>query len=113
MSEQNNIPPQNSTMAVISLIAGILGWTLVPFFGALIAVVTGHMAKREIRESNGRLAGDGLATIGLVLGYASLGLTVLGVCLFIVIFVFGISIPFCMIPFANDLGFLLAPLLGN
>ena len=36
MSEQNNIPPQNSTMAVISLISGVLGWTVVPIFGALI-----------------------------------------------------------------------------
>ena len=59
----------NSQMALISLIAGILGWTILPGIASIVAIVTGHMAKREIRESNGALGGDGLATIGLVLGF--------------------------------------------
>jgi hypothetical protein len=38
------------------------------------------MARNEIRESNGTLGGEGLATAGLVLGWIGVGLTVLGLC---------------------------------
>lgn len=77
----------NSQMALISLIAGILGWTILPGIASIVAIVTGHMAKREIRESNGALGGDGLATIGLVLGYLSIGLAVLAICVAVGFFV--------------------------
>jgi hypothetical protein len=74
--------PQTSTTAIISLIAGILGITAFPIIGAIIAVITGHMAKGEIARSGGALGGAGLATAGLILGYVGVGLTVLGVCVF-------------------------------
>jgi hypothetical protein len=32
---------------------GIIGWVLLPLVGSIIAVITGHMAKKEIRESQG------------------------------------------------------------
>ncbi len=72
---------QNSSMAIVSLIAGILGITLFPFIGSIIALITGYMARKEIRESGGALAGDGLATGGLVLGWIGVGLGVLGICI--------------------------------
>jgi hypothetical protein len=78
--------PQNSTMAIISLVAGIAGWVILPLIGAIVAVITGHMAKKEIRASGGRLTGDGMATVGLVLGYAQLVLTVCGICGFVAFF---------------------------
>jgi len=53
---------------------GILGWTLIPIVGAIIAVITGHMAKKDIRHSDGLLGGDGIATAGLILGYSNLAL---------------------------------------
>jgi hypothetical protein len=70
----------NSTTAIISLIAGILGLTAFPIVGSIVAVVTGHMAKGEIARSNGTIGGGGLATAGLILGYIGLGLFVLGLC---------------------------------
>lgn len=79
MSEQYY--PENrktSTMAIVSLIGGIAGWTIAPFIGSIVAVITGHMAKNEIKASAGTLDGDGLATVGLVLGYVSLGLALVG-----------------------------------
>jgi len=76
----------NSTLAVTSLISGIVGWTFVPILGSIVAVITGHMAKNEIRKSNGELAGDGMATAGLVLGYASLVIGICVVCLVVVLF---------------------------
>ncbi len=61
-----------STAAIISLISGILGWTFVPWLGSLVAVITGHMARAEIRRNPETLEGDGLAIAGLVLGWAML-----------------------------------------
>lgn len=70
------IRPTCST-ATISLVFGILCWFLLPFVGAVIAVITGHMARAEIRRSQGALEGDGMAVAGLVLGYVHLGLALL------------------------------------
>ena len=64
---------------------GILGWTLVPIVGGIIAVITGHMAKKEIRQSDGLLGGEGFATAGLLLGYSNLTLG-LCVCLALILF---------------------------
>ena len=73
---------QTSSLAVASLVSGILGWTLLPFIGTVVAIITGHMARAEIRRSNGRLEGDGMAVAGLVLGWVSAALVLVG--LFIV-----------------------------
>ena len=70
---------QTSSLAVISLVAGILGWTLLPFLGSIAAVICGHLARSEIRRAPDRLEGDGLAVAGLVLGYLSIALGVLAV----------------------------------
>ncbi len=85
--------PQNSTMAMVSMIAGIVSWVLAPFIGSLIAIITGHMAKREIRESNGQLGGDGMATAGLVLGYLQLVPSILCICAVGIALAAGVSIP--------------------
>lgn len=94
MDEQQNSPPPapytppaapaapgkpTSSMAIISLVAGILGWTLAPWLGSVVAIITGHMARAEIRRSNGAIEGDGLAITGLVLGWASIVVTVLAI----------------------------------
>lgn len=70
---------RDSSLAIASLICGIAGWLFVPFLGAIAAIITGHLAKKEIRESNGMLDGDGMAIAGLVLGYTQIGLILLAV----------------------------------
>jgi hypothetical protein len=77
---------QTSTLAVVSLVFGILGWSLLPFLGSLVAVVCGHMARGEIRRAQGALEGDGMAVAGLVLGYLVIGLSVLAVLAVILFF---------------------------
>ena len=90
----NETPAPTSTLSLTSLIMGILGWIFLPIVGAIIAVITGHMAKKEIRESKGLLGGDGMATAGLVLGYSNIALGLCG-CLAVIlipgllVFVFG------------------------
>ena len=84
----------NSNMAIASLVLGILGWTPIPTLGAIAAVITGHMAKKEIRESVEDLGGDGMATAGLILGYANIVVTLCGCLIFAGALALGISIPF-------------------
>ncbi len=74
------VPPTN-TLALVSLISGIAGWTIVPFLGGIIAVITGHLAKNEIQRSPGTATGQGLATAGLILGYISIALGICFLCL--------------------------------
>ncbi len=57
---------KTSTLSIISLIAGILGIFLI---GSMIAIICGHIAHSEIKNSHGKLSGNGLATSGLILGY--------------------------------------------
>lgn len=77
---------ETSTLAIVSLVCGILGWTLLPMLGSLAAIITGHMARSEIRREPGRLQGDGLAVGGLVLGYVAIGLGILAVAIFVLFF---------------------------
>jgi hypothetical protein len=83
---ENQPTPPNSTKAIVSLVSGIIGIFLIPFIGSIVAVVSGHMAKREIRDSAGTLGGDGLATAGLILGYAGLVLWICIICLVVAFF---------------------------
>lgn len=88
-----NVP--NSSLAVVSIIAGILGFTLFPLLGSIIALVTGYMARNEIQESIGSIGGDGLATAGIILGWIGVGMSVIGFCIAGAV----IGFSFCMIPF--------------
>ncbi len=81
-----NVPVrQSSTLALVSLIAGILGWTLAPFLGSVVAVITGHMARKELRL-NPAMEGSGFATVGLILGWVALAFWILGIVLFVLFF---------------------------
>jgi len=77
--------PPNSTAAVVSLVFGILTWIFLPVIGPIVAVVAGHMARAEIRRSNGQVGGGGMAIAGLVLGYLQIALFVLAICAIVAI----------------------------
>ncbi|MEG0185997.1 MAG: DUF4190 domain-containing protein [Stenotrophomonas sp.] len=82
-----SVPPrQTSTLAVLSLVLGIAGWTVLPFVASIVAIVTGHMARGEIRRRPTELEGDGLALTGLILGWLSVGMVVLGILAFVLFF---------------------------
>ena len=86
--------PHNSTTAIISLIGGIAGWTVLPFLGSVVAVITGHMAKSEIKKGGGMITGNGMATAGLILGYIALALGLCAACIFVLSFAGLITLPF-------------------
>lgn len=104
---QNSSPGythQTSSLAVISLVAGIISFFILPLVGAIVAVVTGNMAKKEIYQSRGRMTGLGMAKWGLVLGWINIGLSVAGLCIAMlsILGVFGaLSGLFCIVPFTN------------
>jgi hypothetical protein len=77
-----NTPPtqqyqKDSGTAIASLICGIAAYLIIPFFGALAAIILGHIAISQINASNGMFKGKGMATAGLVLGYVQIGLGIL------------------------------------
>ena len=84
--EDSSYKVPNSNMAIVSLIAGILGLTFFPFLGSIVALVTGSMAKKEIRESAGTLGGEGMATAGSIMGWVGIGLSAIGFCVVCVVF---------------------------
>lgn len=71
------VPAKTNGFAVGALICG-----MIPFFGGIPAVILGHVARGQIRQTGER--GDGLAVAGLILGY-------LWVSLWMLIILIGIS----------------------
>ena len=62
-------PAQNSPLAIVSLVLGIVGFLCCGIFVFSIgAVVTGFLARKQIAESQGRLKGAGMASAGLIVG---------------------------------------------
>ncbi len=81
---------RTSSLAIVSLVAGLLGWTLAPWLGSIIAVITGHLARTEIRRDPAAVEGDGLAIAGLVLGWSMILLSLLTI-LAVVLFFGGLA----------------------
>jgi thiol:disulfide interchange protein len=85
-------PVSNSnSLAVVSLVFGILAWCVLPIVGAIVAIVCGHLARGEIRRAppDAPLEGDGMALAGLVLGYVQLVFAVLAMLLVFGLFFLG------------------------
>lgn len=68
---QPGMQPPTDGKATASLVLGILSVTCFWIFAGIPAVILGHMSRKRIRESMGRLKGDGMALAGLVMGYLS------------------------------------------
>ena len=83
----NTTTKETSVLAITSLVCGILGWTLLPWLGSIVAVITGHMARKEIRLNPAAKEGDGLALAGLILGWSMIILSI--VTLIIILLFFG------------------------
>jgi len=87
-NDVSSIVLPTSTMAIVSLIAGILGFVMFPVIGSIVALITGYAARKETRAVPPTAGGDGLATAGIIMGWIQIVLTVVGVCCFVAYFVF-------------------------
>jgi hypothetical protein len=88
---------RTNTLAIVSLATGIGSFFahIVPGIGgftvALVAVITGYMARKQIRETGEQ--GMGLATAGMVIGIIHLALIVVAIIgVVFLIFVLGIAL---------------------
>lgn len=62
---------QTNTLAIISLVSGILGCLCIPALGSLAGVITGFIALSQINASNGGQKGRELAIGGIVTSFLS------------------------------------------
>jgi type IV pilus assembly protein PilA len=81
-------PPQTDGKATGSLVLGILSLVGFSILAGIPAVVLGHISRKEIRESRGRLTGDGMALAGLITGYISIAIVPV-----IIVIIAAIAIP--------------------
>jgi hypothetical protein len=86
------VPLPTSNLAIISLIAGILGFFLFPLIASIVAIITGNMARSETRANPPTASGDGLATAGIIMGWIQVGMAVVGICCAIIYFVFVVGL---------------------
>jgi hypothetical protein len=83
------VAQQTHTMAIVSLIFGILGLVGVcPGIGAVVAIITGNMAQTEIRANPSQYTGEGLAKAGVIMGWVGVGLIVVSICCAVAYFAF-------------------------
>ena len=78
-------PQRTSSMATVSLITGILSLTLCGLIAGIVAVITGFQARKEIAASGGTVGGEGQAKAGIIMGFISIGLSVIGGCIYLII----------------------------
>ena len=62
-----NLRTGTNGLAIASFVCGLLFFLW--FIPSLLAVVFGHLARRQLRDAGGHQRGAGLATAGLVLGW--------------------------------------------
>jgi hypothetical protein len=72
-----------SNLAIISLVTGILAIPMMFCYGlglalGLVAIITGHIARGQLKR-NPAEGGTGFALAGVICGYCSVALTVLGI----------------------------------
>jgi hypothetical protein len=110
MNENSTAVPNNQ-MALISIISAAVAWILgglgscaaillgpaalctgaIFLIGSIVAVVTGHMGRKQIKESDGTQGGDSLAMFGLILGWVGIALNLIMFCL-VIMAVFGLTL---------------------
>lgn len=80
----------NNPWAIVSIsfaVSTVIGtWC----FGGLVAVITGHIARQQIKRSGE--SGASLALAGLVVGYVAIGLFFVFIAVYILVFVFVFAI---------------------
>ena len=91
------VQTRNNGLAMVSLVTGILSYLghIIPLIGggtlALIAIVTGYIARRQIAQSGE--GGKDIATIGIILGVVNIAIVLLIIlAIFFIVVVLGISI---------------------
>lgn len=81
-------PPTNN-LAVISMVLGIAGLTVIPLVGSIVAVILGRSARNQMAQSGE--GGQGMATAGIVTGWVGIALAGIAVVAFVGFFLFAMA----------------------
>ena len=73
-----------NTLAIVSCVMSLAGCSVLPLLASFVAIVTGHMARSQIRRSGED--GDVLAIIGLVVGYGMVLVSCLGTAMAVLLY---------------------------
>ena len=121
--QQQYPPPAPSTSgaAIVSLIASISAFFIFPILGSIVGIIAGNSAKNDIRNRPYQVTGEGLAQAGIIIGWIGLGLTVLGICGFVLLGGIPLALGLCaavgssgntsMLPVLPMAGLVLTPVL--
>jgi hypothetical protein len=121
--QQQYPPPAPSTSgaAIVSLIASISAFFIFPILGSIVGIIAGNSAKNDIRNRPYQVTGEGLAQAGIIIGWIGLGLTVLGICGFVLLGGIPLALGLCaavgssgstsMLPMLPMAGLVLTPVL--
>jgi hypothetical protein len=86
--------PQQDPLAILSMISGITGivmacltcfpiigacFGILAFIGGVAAVIMGHMSLSHLKKAGDAAGGRGMAMTGLICGYTTVGLAVVGI----------------------------------
>ncbi|MCR2827947.1 DUF4190 domain-containing protein, partial [Microbacterium sp. zg.Y909] len=78
--------PKTNLLAILSLVSSILGFIgILPIVGSIAGAILGHLALRQIPKSGEK--GRGMALAGTIVGWVGIGLVVLLLALFAVIWI--------------------------
>ncbi|WP_232498009.1 DUF4190 domain-containing protein [Agromyces humatus] len=74
---------KTNVLAIISLIASIAAFVILPFIGSIAGVICGHIALSQIKKTGEQ--GRGMAVAGLIVGYVGIVLAIIGTIVFFAI----------------------------
>jgi len=75
-NEEKQAIRKTSKKAIASLIFSLL---VLYGIGSILAIFFGHSARTDIKNSNNKLSGYGIATAGMIIGYITFALVILGI----------------------------------
>jgi len=86
-NQQTLARPSTHSLAIVSLVLSILGlMPVLPLIGSIAGLVTGIMARKEIKARPDLYTGEGTARAGIILGWIGIGLIVLACLAFALFF---------------------------
>lgn len=83
-----------STLAVLTLVAGIASWTVFPFVGGCVGIVFGMIELGNIKKGQSSAAGKTITQVGFYASIANVVLSILGTCALFALYmgIFGLAI---------------------
>ena len=67
---------ENKTLAIVSLVLGILSFVCLGFLGSIPAIVLGFMQRSKIKSNPSEFGGGGMAMAGIVIGALNIVFTI-------------------------------------